>query len=79
MISSRDIRTRRSHDASGTFMQASPSQTPKALCETTYVGEDDTKYFRRTHGRTLNTMNERYMLPVDEDEVQVHSISSYAA
>jgi hypothetical protein len=52
-------------------MQAFPSETSKAFCETTYVGEDDTKYFRLTHGRLLNTMNEQYMLPVDEDEVQV--------
>jgi hypothetical protein len=35
------------------------------------LGEDDTDFFRNVHGRTLNTLNPRYMLPVDRDEVKV--------
>jgi hypothetical protein len=36
-----------------------------------YVGEDDSAYFRFLHGRKLNTLNETYLLPVDDDEVKV--------
>ncbi|KAF9013873.1 S-adenosyl-L-methionine-dependent methyltransferase [Cyathus striatus] len=35
-----------------------------------YVGEDDTQYFRTIHGRSLNTLNTSYLLPVDADEVK---------
>jgi hypothetical protein len=44
---------------------------PAASYEISFVGEDDSEYFRRVHNRTLNTMNTRYMLPVDADEVRV--------
>lgn len=33
--------------------------------------DDDSDYFRTIHGRALNTLNDRYMLPVDHDEVKV--------
>lgn len=36
-----------------------------------YLGEDDADFFQNIHGRTLNTLNPRYMLPVDRDEVKV--------
>ena len=37
------------------------------------VGEDSQSYFRSLHSRTLNTLNKTYLLPVDQDEVQVSS------
>jgi len=43
---------------------------PALNCEISYVGEDDSEFFRRVHGRALNTMNTRYMLPGDADEVR---------
>jgi hypothetical protein len=46
-----------------------------ATWELGYVGEDDAHFFRRVHGRWLNATNERYMLPADEDEVRVSSLS----
>jgi hypothetical protein len=54
------------------YMLPTYSHPLTALYETTYVGESDgAKYFRRDHGKTLNSMNGRYMLPVDEDEIRV--------
>jgi hypothetical protein len=35
------------------------------------LGEDDTEFFRAVHGRILNTLNTRYMLPADRDEIKV--------
>ncbi|KAF9501017.1 S-adenosyl-L-methionine-dependent methyltransferase [Pleurotus eryngii] len=32
--------------------------------------DDDSDYFRNVYGRALNSLNERYMLPVDHDEVK---------
>ncbi|KAF9564595.1 S-adenosyl-L-methionine-dependent methyltransferase [Agrocybe pediades] len=34
------------------------------------VGDDDRAFFRIFHGRTLNTLNQTYLLPADHDEVQ---------
>jgi hypothetical protein len=48
-----------------------PSSVSMLDSQLDYVGEDDTQFFRRVHGRRLNTMNERYMLPVDDDEIKV--------
>jgi hypothetical protein len=39
--------------------------------EVSYVGEDDSEYFIEVHGRRVNSMNTRYMLPADADEVRV--------
>lgn len=39
--------------------------------EVSYVGEDDSEFFTHIHGRKMNSMNQRYMLPADEDEVRV--------
>ena len=39
--------------------------------EVSYVGEDDSEYFIEIHGRKINSMNLRYMLPADADEVRV--------
>lgn len=36
-----------------------------------YVGLDDSAYFTEIHGRRINSMNSRYMLPADADEVRV--------
>ncbi|KAF7976349.1 hypothetical protein HWV62_5921 [Athelia sp. TMB] len=38
--------------------------------ELSFVGDDDSKYFAEIHGRKINTMNQRYMLPADEDEIK---------
>lgn len=36
------------------------------------VADDHTDtFFRNIHGRTLNTLNKSYLLPVDQDEVKV--------
>ncbi|RDB21118.1 Secondary metabolism regulator LAE1 [Hypsizygus marmoreus] len=35
-----------------------------------YIGDDDSEFFRTVHGRSLNALNSRYMLPVDQDEVK---------
>ncbi|KAJ8700323.1 hypothetical protein PTI98_003364 [Pleurotus ostreatus] len=37
--------------------------------------DDDSDYFRNVHGRALNALNERYMLPVDHDEVKVDPVA----
>ncbi|KAF4614484.1 hypothetical protein D9613_003101 [Agrocybe pediades] len=34
------------------------------------VGDDDRAFFRIFHSRTLNTLNQTYLLPADHDEVQ---------
>ncbi|KAL1747532.1 S-adenosyl-L-methionine-dependent methyltransferase [Schizophyllum fasciatum] len=34
------------------------------------VGDDDSDFFHRLHGRFLNKMNTTYMLPADDDEVR---------
>lgn len=39
--------------------------------EISYVGEDDSEYFTELHGRKMNSMNTRYMLPADADEIRV--------
>ncbi|KAK0240070.1 S-adenosyl-L-methionine-dependent methyltransferase [Armillaria nabsnona] len=38
--------------------------------ELSYVGDDDSEFFRHVHGRSLNTLNTSYLLPSDRDEVQ---------
>ncbi|KAG7092527.1 hypothetical protein E1B28_008877 [Marasmius oreades] len=38
--------------------------------EISYVGEDDSDFFRNLHGRTINNMNSIYLLPADEDETK---------
>jgi len=38
--------------------------------EVSYVGEDDSEYFTEVHGRRVNSMNTRYMLPADADEIR---------
>ncbi|KAF8892535.1 S-adenosyl-L-methionine-dependent methyltransferase [Infundibulicybe gibba] len=38
--------------------------------EVSYLGDDDSDYFRHVHGRALNTLNFTYMLPADRDEVK---------
>ncbi|KAG7452446.1 S-adenosyl-L-methionine-dependent methyltransferase [Guyanagaster necrorhizus] len=38
--------------------------------ELTYVGDDDSEFFRHVHGRSLNTLNTSYLLPSDRDEVK---------
>ncbi|KAF9464756.1 S-adenosyl-L-methionine-dependent methyltransferase [Collybia nuda] len=38
--------------------------------EISYLGEDDADFFQNVDGRILNTLNPRYMLPVDRDEVK---------
>ncbi|KAF8921217.1 S-adenosyl-L-methionine-dependent methyltransferase [Mucidula mucida] len=38
--------------------------------DVSYVGDDDSAFFRQVHGRQLNTLNPTYMLPADEDEVK---------
>jgi hypothetical protein len=43
------------------------------LPDYTVLGDDDTEFFRTVHGRTLNTLNPRYMLPVDVDEIKVRT------
>ena len=47
-----------------------------SLPEISNLGDDDTEFFRHTHGRILNTLNPRYMLPVDSDEIKVVSFNS---
>lgn len=44
-----------------------------------YVGDDDSQFFRLLYGKTLNTLNPRYLLPADEDERRVsnNTPSSY--
>ena len=50
----------------------SPSILPLNVpSEVSYVGEDDSEYFTEVHGRRLNSMNMRYMLPADADEIRV--------
>ena len=39
--------------------------------ETVVVGDGDSEFFRKLHGRTLNALNHIYLLPADEDEVKV--------
>jgi len=39
--------------------------------EISYLGEDDSEYFRCVHDRILNTLNPTYMLPADRDEAKV--------
>lgn len=41
--------------------------------EDTFVGEDASRYFTQLHGRRRNVLNERYMLPADEDEIRRYS------
>lgn len=40
------------------------------------VGDAQDSFFRSVHGRTLNTLNPSYLLPVDADEVKVTLIFS---
>lgn len=39
--------------------------------DVSFIGEDDSEYFRRLFDRTFNNLNTRYLLPADEDEVKV--------
>lgn len=43
--------------------------------QVSYVGEDDSEYFTEIHGRKINSMNLRYMLPSDADEIRVSTRS----
>ncbi|KAF9265442.1 S-adenosyl-L-methionine-dependent methyltransferase [Marasmius fiardii PR-910] len=38
--------------------------------EISYVGEDDSGFFRTVYGRTINNMSSIYLLPADEDETK---------
>lgn len=38
--------------------------------EISFVGDDDSTYFRRVFDRSLNVLNPVYMLPADYDEVK---------
>ncbi|KAF8831233.1 hypothetical protein HHX47_DHR1000588 [Lentinula edodes] len=38
--------------------------------DVSFIGEDDSEYFRRLFDRTFNNLNTRYLLPADEDEVK---------
>ncbi|KAJ3732232.1 S-adenosyl-L-methionine-dependent methyltransferase [Lentinula guzmanii] len=40
------------------------------FAEVSFIGEDDSEYFRRLFDRTFNNLNPRYLLPADEDEVK---------
>ncbi|KAF9075226.1 S-adenosyl-L-methionine-dependent methyltransferase [Rhodocollybia butyracea] len=40
------------------------------LEEVTYIGENDSDYFRKLHDRTFNSLNTTYLLPADKDEVK---------
>ncbi|KDQ65156.1 hypothetical protein JAAARDRAFT_202378 [Jaapia argillacea MUCL 33604] len=40
----------------------------------TFVGKDDTMFFRQVHGRRLNAMNPRYLLPADKDELDRYKL-----
>ncbi|KAF8077893.1 S-adenosyl-L-methionine-dependent methyltransferase [Lyophyllum atratum] len=40
------------------------------VADVSYLGDDDSEFFRTVHDRSLNTLNSRYMLPVDRDEVK---------
>ncbi|KAF9053768.1 S-adenosyl-L-methionine-dependent methyltransferase [Hymenopellis radicata] len=46
------------------------STRPDSDDDVSYVGDDDSAFFRQVHGRQLNTLNTTYMLPADEDEVK---------
>jgi hypothetical protein len=39
--------------------------------------QEDAHFFQTLNGRSFNTLNQRYMLPADQDEVKVHSISTF--
>ncbi|KAL0946581.1 hypothetical protein HGRIS_012783 [Hohenbuehelia grisea] len=41
--------------------------SPSELLE---LGDDDSSYYRWVHGRALNSLNPRYMLPVDADAIK---------
>ena len=41
------------------------------LANITHVSFDDPVLFTEIHGRRMNTMNPRYLLPVDHDEIRV--------
>ncbi|EIW85136.1 S-adenosyl-L-methionine-dependent methyltransferase [Coniophora puteana RWD-64-598 SS2] len=40
------------------------------LNQLSFVGEDDSQFFCQIHGRRFNVLNDRYMLPSDEEEVR---------
>ncbi|KAJ3999143.1 S-adenosyl-L-methionine-dependent methyltransferase [Lentinula boryana] len=40
------------------------------FAEVSFIGDDDSEYFRRLFDRTFNNLNTRYLLPADEDEVK---------
>lgn len=44
--------------------------------EVSLLGDDDSEYFRQVHGRTLNSLNLNYPLPVDMDEVKVSCVKT---
>ncbi|KAF5380899.1 hypothetical protein D9615_004003 [Tricholomella constricta] len=44
--------------------------TDLLAADVSYLGDDDSEFFRTVHGRSLNTLNSRYMLPADRDEVK---------
>lgn len=51
--------------------EASPPKQPSPGCEDLGDTED---YFRHVHGRRLNALNPRYMLPADDDELRVSAL-----
>lgn len=50
---------------------------PICKMDFTVVGDDDSEYFRNLHGRTLNTLNTNYLIPVDDDQVKASFSSSF--
>jgi hypothetical protein len=47
------------------------------LNQISYVGEDDSQFFKEIHGRKFNALSQRYMLPADEEEVRVSTPMSF--
>lgn len=43
--------------------------------EVSFVGDDDSAYFRTIFGRRLNVMSTVYLLPADNDEIKASSQS----
>jgi len=74
----RDLRLAR-YDAISvdSFVLHMPHDQSQLTGQVSYVGEDDSEYFRSLYGRRLNNMNHLYSLPADQDEVQVNNKSEF--
>lgn len=60
------------HQKSKSHQKCAPGVPPLDVPdEIIWVGEDDSSFFRIIHGRKLNALNKRYMLPADADEIRV--------